>query len=322
VGDLFATARGIYYISYCTQKFQFLRNNAIELSNSLNPQFHMGDTIDISQLKLSLRSFYNLLSGDVSETEEEQINEMLRKAATERTQQSGLTIEERVNENRGSIFVSRHTITSLEASVIGNRIELAHRGGHILFYASLSKKDISEIQNFINITGVPVGIHGTDITFPKPSELLRLLANSDDVEKDQIPFEAMAKNQAYLVDLHHAFKELLEPEKAAVCRGLEMAPWIFSSSFTNIISADISDQKRRALLVGLSLFIVVLFAGFVSLDTLFGESFEMNTDNPSVGRAIIYGSIASGCLYFTIQNFRKFLSYSEKLKRFYLYLKE
>jgi len=51
----------------------------------------MGDTIDISQLKLSLRSFYNLLSGDVSETEEEQINEMLRKAATERTQQFGLT---------------------------------------------------------------------------------------------------------------------------------------------------------------------------------------------------------------------------------------
>jgi len=139
VGDLFATARGIYYISYCTQKFQFLRNNAIELSNSLNPQFHMGGTIDISQLKLSLLSFYNLLSGDVSETEEEQINEMLRKAATERTQQFGLTIEERVNENRGSIFVSRDTITSLDASAIGNRIELAHRGGYSILCTIIQK---------------------------------------------------------------------------------------------------------------------------------------------------------------------------------------
>jgi len=132
----------------------------------------------------------------------------------------------------------------------------------------------------------------------------------------------MAKNQAYLVDLHHAFKELPEPAKAAVCRGLERAPWIFSSSLTNIISADISNQKRRALLIGLSLFIVVLFAGFVSLDTLFGESFEMNIDNHSMGRAIIYGSIASGCLYYAIKNLRKFFNHSEKLKRFYLYLKE
>ena len=316
VGDLIATTRGIYYIRY--HEFHFQRDIERDLNDLLNPPLNIGGLIDVS--RISPRSFGDLLRGGASPVEQKQIDDMLSEAADMRTNLFGMAMDERLSGHQGSFFIPRETITHLEVDVSAKLIQLSYKDTTVECYASVSKMNAKELRDFVDGAAIPKGIHGIDVTFPWPSDVLKTLASNNDIGKDLALFEAMAKNKAYLDNLHYAFSKLQESEKAAVCRGLERTPWVFSSSLNNIIVDDISGQRTQALLYGLFSLIGMAVAGFFSLDTLFDESFEIERTRDA-GQMILFGLVSVGCLCYTIKNLRKFLEHSLKMKRFHQHFK-
>lgn len=297
-GDLFATTKGLYYICYC--------------------EFHHNGTLGGKFPALTLANYGNSnLGSSLNDQSNDLLSEISSEVAGERTRQVGIALAERVAKHQRSFFIPKDEISHLEVDVKGKMIQLFYRGIYCVFYAELTKKHAKDFQSFLDGTATPE-IQGLDLTFPRPPDLLMLLANADDGEKDQIPFEEMAKNQTYLVELHYAFDNLQDPEKAAVCKGLEKVPWIFSSSLTNTMTTDISNQKREALLIGLFFLVLVLISGFFFFNELFDESFEIKFGK----NTNFFGIIVTCCLYCTVKNLRKFLNHSEKLKRFKLYFKK
>lgn len=285
VGDLFATSNGIYYICY-------------------------GDFLHTGYLGGFTASALGGLVGGIAASigDKQRVDGALESAAAERSKQIGTPMVERLTKHPRSVFIPRDAIRLLEAEVQSKKIRLSYGDATLDYFGSVSERLAAEFHEYVAGTAIPTGIHGLDLTFPTPRGLLTLLASGRDLGMALSVFDAMSKNRRFLVDLFAAFTMLQDSEKPAACQGLARAPRIFSSTLASVITTDVAQQKRKALLSGLGWLLSVSLWGFLLIAALFGGA---KNATEAIISTIFMGSFGAVSLYFAIDSLRKFRTYSK-----------